>query len=317
VIPIVASGTFGEEAWSQNREQIMTRGQQFRDRLRRGGLTIAPGAYDCITARSIAQAGFGAVYMTGAGTAATLGYPDYGLLTMSEMADNAGRIAASVDVPVIADADTGYGNELNATRTVREYERRGVAGLHIEDQGFPKKCGHLENKAIVSLDDYLAKIRAAVAAKRDPDFFIIARTDSRAVLGFEEAVRRANAALAVGADMAFVEAPQTMEEVAAVPRLVKGPCLLNVVWRGKTPEIAFGEAERMGYRLAIVPGLLFKAVIGVCDAMLSELRSTDRHPVPMNSMTVREAFRRVGADEWDAVSDRFGVAKPAPDAAAE
>jgi len=317
VIPIVASGTFGEEAWSQNREQIMTRGQQFRDLLRRGGLTIAPGAYDCITARSIAQAGFGAVYMTGAGTAATLGYPDYGLLTMSEMADNAGRIAASVDVPVIADADTGYGNELNATRTVREYERRGVAGLHIEDQGFPKKCGHLENKAIVSLDDYLAKIRAAVAAKRDPDFFIIARTDSRAVLGFEEAVRRANAALAVGADMAFVEAPQTMEEVAAVPRLVKGPCLLNVVWRGKTPEIAFGEAERMGYRLAIVPGLLFKAVIGVCDAMLSELRSTDRHPVPMNSMTVREAFRRVGADEWDAVSDRFGVAKPAPDEAAE
>jgi 2-methylisocitrate lyase-like PEP mutase family enzyme len=255
--------------------------------------------------------------MTGAGTAATLGYPDYGLLTMSEMADNAGRIAASVDVPVIADADTGYGNELNATRTVREYERRGVAGLHIEDQGFPKKCGHLENKAIVSLDDYLAKIRAAVAAKRDPDFFIIARTDSRAVLGFEEAVRRANAALAVGADMAFVEAPQTMEEVAAVPRLVKGPCLLNVVWHGKTPEIAFGEAERMGYRLAIVPGLLFKAVIGVCDAMLSELRSTDRHPVPMNSMTVREAFRRVGADEWDAVSDRFGVAKPAPDEAAE
>jgi 2-methylisocitrate lyase-like PEP mutase family enzyme len=200
---------------------------------------------------------------------------------------------------------------------VREYERRGVAGLHIEDQAFPKKCGHLDNKVIVSLDDYLAKIRAAVAARRDPDFFSIARTDSRAVLGFEEAVRRANAALAVGADMAFVEAPQTIEEVAAVPRLVKGPCLLNVVWRGKTPEIAFGEAERMGYRLAIVPGLLFKAVIGVCDAMLSELRSTDRHPVPMNSMTVREAFRRVGADEWDAVTERFGAAKPAPEEAAE
>jgi 2-methylisocitrate lyase-like PEP mutase family enzyme len=137
------------------------------------------------------------------------------------------------------------------------------------------------------------------------------------VLGFEEAVRRANAALAAGADMAFVEAPQTVEEVAAVPRLVKGPCLLNVVWRGKTPEVAFGEAEQMGYRLAIVPGLLFKAVIGVCDAMLSELRSTDRHPVPMHSLTVREAFRRVGADEWDAVSDRFAVAKPPPAAAAE
>jgi 2-methylisocitrate lyase-like PEP mutase family enzyme len=295
----------------------MSRGRQFRDLLRRGGLTIAPGAYDCVTARSIVQAGFGAVYMTGAGTAATLGYPDYGLVTMSEMADSAGRIAAAIDVPVIADADTGYGNELNATRTVREYERRGVAGLHIEDQGFPKKCGHLDNKVIVSLDEYLTKIQAAVAAKRDPDFFIIARTDSRAVLGFEEAVRRANAALAVGADMAFVEAPQTIEEVAEVPRLVKGPCLLNVVWRGKTPEITFGEAERMGYRFAIVPGLLFKAVIGVCDAMLSELRSTDRHPVLTPSMTVREAFQRVGADEWDAVSDRFGIAKPAPVEAAE
>src|SRR5258708_3336987 len=150
-------------------EQLMSRGRQFRDLLRQGGLIIAPGAYDCITARSIVGAGFGAVYMTGAGTAATLGYPDYGLLTMSEMADNAGRIAAAVEVPVIADADTGYGNELNATRTVREYERRGVAGLHIEDQGFPKKCGHLDNKTIVPLDEYLAKIRAAVATNPPSD----------------------------------------------------------------------------------------------------------------------------------------------------
>src|SRR6516225_9940100 len=236
------------------------------------GMLVAPGAYDCITARTVAQAGFDAIYMTGAGTAATLGYPDYGLVTMSEMADNAGRIAAAVDVPVIADADTGYGNELNTTRTVREYERRGVAGLHIEDQGFPKKCGHLDNKPIISVDEYLAKIRAAVAARRDPEFIIIARTDSRAGHGFEEAVRRANAALAVGADMAFVEAPQTMEEAAAVPRLVNGPCLLNVVWRGKTPDFTFGEAETMGYRLAILPGLLFKAVIGICDAVLDELR---------------------------------------------
>src|SRR6266699_2275601 len=217
--------------------QTLSAAARLRRLLAQNGLLIAPGAYDCISARTIEQAGFSAVYTTGAGTAATLGYPDYGLLTMSEMADNSGRIAAAVEVPVIADADTGYGNELNATRTVREYERRGVAGLHIEDQGFPKKCGHLDNKTIVSLDEYLAKIRAAVAAKRDPDFFIIARTDSRAVLGFEEAVRRANAALAGGADMAFVEAPQTLEEVAAVPRLVQGPCLLNVVWRGKTPEV--------------------------------------------------------------------------------
>jgi len=295
----------------------MSRGRQFRDLLQRDGLVIAPGAYDCITARCIAQAGFNAVYMTGAGTAATLGYPDYGLVTMSEMADNAGRIAAAADVPVIADADTGYGNELNATRTVREYEQRGLAGLHIEDQGFPKKCGHLDNKVIVPRDEFLAKIRAAAAARRDPDFFIIARTDSRAVLGLDEAVARANAALAAGADMAFVEAPQTLEEVAAVPRLVNGPCLLNVVWRGKTPEVAFDEARQMGYRLAIVPGMLFKAVIGTCDATLAELRRTGRHPVPTNSMTVREAFARVGADEWDAVSERFRTAAPPRAEAAE
>jgi 2-methylisocitrate lyase-like PEP mutase family enzyme len=289
----------------------MTRGKQFRELIQRGELVIAPGAYDCVTARTIAQAGFSAVYMTGAGTAATLGYPDYGLVTMSEMADNAGRIAASVEVPVIADADTGYGNELNATRTVREYERRGVAGLHIEDQGFPKKCGHLDNKVIVPREEYLAKIRAAVAARTDPDFFIIARTDARAVLGLEEAIARANAALAAGADMAFVEAPQTLEEVAAVPKQVRGPCLLNVVWRGKTPDVAFDDAARMGYKLAIVPGMLLKAVIGICDATLAELRSSGRHPVPAQSMTVREAFRRVGADEWDAVSARFGAAPPA------
>jgi 2-methylisocitrate lyase-like PEP mutase family enzyme len=288
----------------------MSRGRQFQDLLRKGGMIVAPGAYDGITARTIAQAGFDAVYMTGAGTAATFGYPDYGLVTLSEMADNAGRIAACIDIPVIADADTGYGNELNATRTVREYEQRGVAGLHIEDQGFPKKCGHLDNKIIVPLDEYLAKIRAAVSARRDPDFLIIARTDSRAVFGFEEAVKRANAALDAGADMAFVEAPQTIEEVLAVPKLVHGPCLLNVVWRGKTPDVSFDEAEKAGYKLAIVPGMLFKAVIGVCDATLKQLRELRRHPVLDTGMTVRDAFRRVGADDWDAISDKFAAQTP-------
>src|SRR3954465_14224837 len=282
----------------------MTRAPRPRARLKQD-MIGAPGAYDCITARTIAQAGFSAVYMTGAGTAATLGYPDYGIVTMSEMADNAGRIAAAVDVPVIADADTGYGNELNTTRTVREYEQRGVAGLHIEDQGFPKKCGHLDNKVIVARDEYIAKIRAAVAARRDPDFFIIARTDARAVLGFDEAVARANAALAAGADMAFVEAPQTLDEVAAVPRLVKGPCLLNVVWRGNTPDLDLGEAERMGYKLAIVPGLLIKNVVGICEKMLDELKTTRRHPAPVREMSVRETFQLWGADEWDALRTRF------------
>ena len=176
--------------------------------------------------------------MTGAGTAATLGYPDFGLVTMSEMVDNAGRIAAAVDLPVIADADTGYGNELNTVRTVREYEARGVAGIHIEDQGFPKKCGHLDDKEIVPREEWLAKIRAAASARRDPDFHRHRPHRLRAPsLGFDEAIARANAALAAGADMAFVEAPQTLDEVAAVPRLVNGPCLLNVVRGGKTPDL--------------------------------------------------------------------------------
>src|SRR6185503_20996131 len=145
---------------------------RLRALLHKDEMLVAPAAYDCIGARAIEDAGFPLVYMTGSGTAAMLGYPDYGLVTMSEMVDNAGRIASAVDVPVIADADTGYGNELNATRTVREYERRGVAGLHIEDQGFPKKCGHLDNKTIVSLEEYLAKVQAAVAARQNPDFVI-------------------------------------------------------------------------------------------------------------------------------------------------
>src|SRR6202047_543294 len=208
----------------------MTQARSFRDLLKRERMVVAPGAYDCITAKLIEQAGFSAVYMTGAGTAATLGYPDFGLVTMSEMVANAVRIAAAVERPVIADADTGYGNELNVFRTVREFERSGVAGTHIEDQEFPKKCGHLEGKQGIPREDYIAKIRAAAAARRDQDFMVIARTDSRAVAGFDAALRRATAALAAGADMAFVEAPQTQDEVAAVPRLVNGPCTIHVAW---------------------------------------------------------------------------------------
>ena len=277
----------------------MSKASELRELLRRDAMVTAPGAYDCITARMIEQAGFSAVYMTGAGTAAALGYPDYGLVTMSEMVENAGRIASAVKTPLIADADTGYGNELNVVRTVREYEQRGVAGIHIEDQGFPKKCGHLENKAIIPLEDYLAKIRAAVGARRDRDFLIIARTDARAVLGFEEAIRRANASLDAGADMAFVEAPETLEEVAGVPRLVHGPCLLNMVWRGKTPDVSIEEAQAMGYKLAILPVLLFNAVVGVCDQMLGELKQARRHPLPVADLPPKEFFRRMGAEEWD------------------
>lgn len=284
----------------------MTAKRAFRDAMKKG-MVVAPGAYDCITARAIERAGFSAVYMTGGGTASSLGYPDYGLLTMTEMAENAGRIATAVKLPVIADADTGYGNELNAIRTVRAYEARGAAGLHIEDQGYPKKCGHLEDKTIVPLDDYVAKIRAAVSAKSDPDFMVIARTDSRAPLGFEEAIRRANAAIEAGADMAFVEAPQTLEEVRAVPKLVKGPCMLNMVWRGKTPDIALSEAEDMGYKLTILPGVLTRSVLGACELALAALKQQGRHPKPTSDITPHQAFQLAGADEWDRYRTQFRV----------
>lgn len=280
------------------------------------GMTVAPGAYDALTATMIDQAGFPAVYMTGAGTSASLGYPDFGLLTLTEMVQNANRIDASVSVPVIADADTGYGNELNVVRTVKEFERAGVASIHIEDQEFPKKCGHLDNKKVIPLDDYLAKIRAAADARTDPDFLIIARTDARAVIDFDEAVARANAALTEGADIAFVEAPQTLDEVKAVPELVNGPCLLNVVHRGKTPALNLDDAEAMGYKLAIVPTLLARSVIGLCDQLLAELKETKTMPAPIGDMSPHDAFRRFGADEWDALRDKFNK-RAAPKAAAE
>jgi 2-methylisocitrate lyase-like PEP mutase family enzyme len=278
---------------------------QLRQLLSQPTMVIAPGAYDGLTARLIEQAGFPAVYMTGSGTAAARGYPDFGLLTMTEMVENAAVLARSVSIPVIADADTGYGNELNVTRTVREYEARNVAGIHIEDQVSPKRCGHLDGKEVISRGEFISKIRAAVAARLDPDFLIIARTDARAVIDLEEAIVRANAALEAGADMAFVEAAQTLDEVAAIPRLVKGPCMLNVVPGGKTPVFNLRDAQTMGYQLTILPGILFKSAIESCDATLKALKETGMPQAPKSGVTVSESFRRFGADEWNALRTRF------------
>lgn len=293
----------------------MTTTRTLRRLLAAPDMLVAPGAYDGITARLIEQAGFSAVYMTGAGTAAAFGLPDYGLLTMTEMVGNAARMARATALPLIADADTGYGTELNVVRTVQEHERAGTAGIHVEDQVSPKRCGHLDGKALVTPDEFLAKIRAAVATRRDPDFVVIARTDARSVTGLDDAVARANAALEAGADMAFVESPQTLEEVQAIPRLVRGPCLLNVVWGGKTPQVAMGDAQAMGYRMAILPGVLLKTIYGACDAALAALRDTQRHPTPLFDGSVRDAFRRFGADEWDALRTQFREGNPTQAAA--
>ena len=283
----------------------MTASKRLRALLARDEMVIAPGVYDGITARFAEQAGFPCVYMTGAGTSLSLGYPDLGLLTMTEMVDKARVITRTVGVPAIADADTGYGNEMNVTRTVQEYVRAGLAGLHIEDQVSPKRCGHLDGKELVSEEEFVAKVRAAVAARTDPDFVIIARTDARAVSGLDDAVRRVNAALAAGADVGFVEAIPNLEELAAVPRRVRGPCLLNVVRGGKTPELNLRDAEAMGYRVAIMPSLLLGAAMEAIDLALATVRTTMQPPSAAGGLNVRDRFRRFGSDEWDALRTRF------------
>jgi 2-methylisocitrate lyase-like PEP mutase family enzyme len=286
---------------------MMKRAAELRHKLAAPGMLIAPGAYDGITAKLIEQAGFPLVYMTGAGTSASLGYPDYGLVTMTEMVANAEIITRAVNIPLISDADTGYGNELNMTRTIREFESRDVAGIHIEDQVSPKRCGHLDNKEIETLDKYLSKIRAAVAARTNPDFLIIARTDSRASLGFEEAIRRGNAALDAGADMVFIEAPQTMEEVRAVPQRIHGPCLLNVVQGGKTPVVDLKDAQQMGYKIAILPGLLLRAAVQAFDQALASVNAHHIVPDYLNNTSPQQNFRRFGADEWDAIRSKCAL----------
>ncbi len=280
-----------------------------REYLARESLLVAPGVYDGLTARLVEQAGFEVAYMTGAGTAAARGFPDYGLVTACEMADTAEIIARTIALPLIADADTGYGNELNVTRTIRDFEKRGVAAVHIEDQVAPKRCGHLDGKEIIPAEEFVSKIRAAVAARSDPDFVIIARTDARAVAGLDEAIARATAAVAAGADMVFVEAVQDLAEMAAVPAEVKAPCLLNVVPGGKTPAISYEDAQAMGYRLAILPGAALQVVVPSLDAAFRRLKEVGL-PVPTGAPAgdIREAFRRCGSTEWDALRREHGAA---------
>ncbi|CAN5325081.1 isocitrate lyase/PEP mutase family protein [soil metagenome] len=216
---------------------------------------LAPGAYDALSARLAEEAGFGAVYMTGFGTAASLlSRPDIGLLTMSEMVDNARRIVGAVGVPVIADADNGYGNPINVIRTVQEYEAAGVSAIHMEDQIFPKKCGHMEGKEVIEASEMVEKVHAAVEARRSEEFVIIARTDARAVEGMGGALERARRYHEAGADVLFVEAPQSEEEIAAVAETFPDvPLLFNWVESGKTPPVPLERLKELGFRLIIFP----------------------------------------------------------------
>lgn len=278
---------------------------KLRKQLESTELIVAPGAWDGISARLIEQAGFAVAYMTGAGVAAANGYPDFGLVTLTEMTAAARTLTRSVSIPVIADADTGFGNALNVRRTVQEYEKSGVAAIQIEDQLFPKRCGHLEGKELVPTAEFVEKIAAAAAARSEGGVLIVARTDARAVTGLDDAIERANRALDAGADIAFVEAPQTVEEAAAIARRLNGPGLLNLVPGGKTPNIPLSQVAELGFRIAILPGLLLTSMMSAADLALSSVRSKGRVEARADDLSVRDLFNRLGALEWQFPSGSF------------
>jgi len=249
--------------------------------------------------------------MTGFGTAASvLGQPDVGLLTMSEMVSRAAALAAVTgDLPLIADADTGYGNPINVRRTIHEYERAGVAGLHIEDQVWPKKCGHMEGKQVISMDEMAQKIRAAVDARQDPDFVIIARTDANAVNGFEDALRRGQAYLEAGADVIFIEAPRSMAELEAIKQTFPDvPLLYNWAESGKTPLLSLDEIHALGFKLVIFPvSMLFAATHAMLGLLELLKRGETPSPYAEHMVTFSQFTQHIGLPEIQELERHYGV----------
>ncbi|MFQ6026968.1 MAG: oxaloacetate decarboxylase [Dehalococcoidia bacterium] len=278
--------------------------------LQTPGIITAPGAYDCLTAKIIESAGFPAVYMTGAGTSVSrLGVPDLGLATMTDMVSNAAEIAAMVQVPVIADADTGYGGVLNVQRTIRQYERAGVAAVHIEDQEMPKRCGHLDDKRIIPTEDMVGKIRAAVDARTDADFRIIVRTDALAVSGWEDTMRRCESYVLAGADILFVEALRSREDAQRVAANFDVPLLYNFVETGKSPLIPAAELEQIGFKVVIFP---VSALLTVCRAvgnLMQKLREQGTTIDQINNMvSLEDCFNTVGLGEMVAEDAKYSIA---------
>ena len=282
---------------------------QARRRLRAAiaddDVVIAPGVFDGISASLASRVGFAAAYMTGAGVAASgFGLPDIGLLTQTEMVDRA-RMMVSVlgDVPLIADADTGYGAPLNVIRTVREYEAAGVAAIQLEDQAFPKKCGHLPDKELIDRREFVAKLSAALDARTDPDLVVIARTDARGPLGIDAAIDRANAYAAAGADVIFVEAPQGVDEIELIAKEVSAPLLINLVAGGMTPIESTARLRDLGYAIAIHPSLPLGVAAYAMLTSLAELAGQD--PAPLLPTNPADFFNLVGLAEWSELGDRY------------
>jgi 2-methylisocitrate lyase-like PEP mutase family enzyme len=267
-------------------------------------LVIAPGIYDGLSATLVEQAGFSAAYVSGASASmGLLGRPDIGLMTASDVVDHVFRLRGATSLPLIVDIDTGYGNELNVRHTVETHVRLGAAAVHIEDQVFPKRCGHLTGKSVVEVDQAVAKVRAAVTARGDSDLVIIARTDALTPCGIDEAIERGRRFAGAGADMVFVEAPENVDQLERIARSIDVPLVVNVLANSRTPLLKASEYAELGYRLAIYPVMSIAAAAAAIDSALAGLRDTGLSP--QNAAGPAELFRIVGLDEWLRWPDRL------------
>jgi len=274
--------------------------QKLRQLLARPEIIVIPGVYDCLGAKLAEQQGFEVVATSGFGIAASvLGLPDYGFVTATEMLYSVGRIAQSVNIPLIADLDTGYGNALNVIRTIKDAVQLGVAGVLLEDQEWPKKCGHFEGKRVISQAEHVGKIRAAVEARGDSGLVIIARTDARAPLGLEEAIARGRAYIAAGADILFVEAPQSVDELRAIAAAFPDvPLVANIVEGGKTPQISTDELQKLGFKIAFFPLTALLAVTQVMNACFQHLKEQGSTANLPNLVNFKDFQELVGVPKY-------------------
>ena len=281
--------------------------QLLKQLFKRDRLLVAPGCFDGLSARLVEEAGFEAAYLSGGAVARSMGIPDIGLVTMSEVIDRAAQVVAAVKIPIIADADTGYGNAVNLVRSVREFERTGVAAIHIEDQITPKRCGHLDGKEVIPLAEMEKKLQAALASRSDPDFSIIERTDARGVHGLDDAIRRGRAFSELGVDAVFVEAPQSEAELEEIPRAQANvPLLVNVFKGGKTPMLPVERLQQMGYRIAIYPSETQRAAIHAMRQALGLLKREGTTEKMDDALTTfKERDKVVGLDEWQQLEKQY------------
>ena len=280
---------------------------RLRTLLGAGDVIVAPGVWDGLSSRLVARAGFSAVYATGGGIARSMGYPDLGLLSLSEIVDRLANIVEHAGVPVIADADTGYGNALNTQRAVREFERAGVAALHLEDQTFPKRCGHYDDKSVISASEMAQKLRAARDATGDADLVLIARTDALAIEGLDAAIARAHVYAAAGADVIFVEAPVSIEQIETIAHRVPQPKLINMFQGGKTPLVPVARLKTLGYQIVIIPSDMQRAAIRAMDDVLAALaRDGSSAALADRMVTFKEREDIVDTAGWLARAAKYG-----------